>query len=85
MPPDRSDSQVQLDLLINAVVDYAIYMLDPEGQVLSWNTGAERVKGYSRSEILGEHFSRFYTPEDRAALVPQRALETARREGRFLA
>jgi PAS domain S-box-containing protein len=85
MSSDRSDSQVQLDLLINSVVDYAIYMLDPEGHVLSWNTGAERVKGYHRSEILGEHFSRFYTPEDRAALVPQRALETARREGRFLA
>ncbi len=76
--------EVQLDLLIDAVVDYAIYMLDLQGHVLSWNTGAERLKGYSRAEILGQHFSRFYTPEDQAAEVPKLALETARREGRFL-
>jgi PAS domain S-box-containing protein len=85
MAPDRSASQVQLDLLIDSVVDYAIYMLDPAGHVLSWNTGAERMKGYGRDEIIGQHFSRFYTPEDRAAGVPQQALATARREGRFLA
>jgi PAS domain S-box-containing protein len=83
--PERADSQVPLDLLIDSVVDCAIFMLDPQGYVLSWNTGAERLKGYSRTEILGQHFSRFYTPEDQAAQVPQRALETARREGRFLA
>jgi PAS domain S-box-containing protein len=85
MTSERADSQVQLDLLIDSVVDYAIYMLDPQGHVLSWNTGAERLKGYGRAEILGQHFSRFYTPEDRAAEVPRQALETARREGRFLA
>src|SRR6476661_4922964 len=58
-------------------------MLDTEGRVSSWNTGAERFKGYAAQEIMGEHFSRFYTEEDRQAGVPARALETARREGRF--
>jgi PAS domain S-box-containing protein len=81
----QAQVQVQLDLLIDSVVDYAIFMLDPEGYVLSWNTGAERTKGYSRAEILGQHFSRFYTPEDQAAGLPRHALETARREGRFRA
>jgi PAS domain S-box-containing protein len=85
MATERGEFEVQLDLLIDAVVDYAIYMLDPEGHVLSWNTGAERLKGYSRAEILGQHFSRFYTPEERAAGTPRRALETAAREGRFAA
>jgi PAS domain S-box-containing protein len=68
---------------VQGVTDYAIYMLDPEGHVSSWNAGAERFKGYSADEIIGEHFSRFYPNEDREAGVPQRALETARREGRF--
>jgi PAS domain S-box-containing protein len=85
MALERGEYEVQLDLLIDAVVDYAIYMLDPEGRVLSWNTGAERLKGHSRAEILGQHFSRFYTPEDRASGMPMRALEAARREGRFAA
>jgi PAS domain-containing protein len=70
-------------LLIEAVRDYAIYMLDPEGIVSSWNPGAERFKGYSASEIMGQHFSRFYTEDDREAGLPARALETARREGKF--
>ncbi|WJK07206.1 hybrid sensor histidine kinase/response regulator [Pseudomonas fluorescens] len=70
-------------LLIDAVVDYAIYMIDPEGIITSWNSGAKRFKGYEEAEILGEHFSRFYTPEDRANGLPQRALDTAIREGRF--
>lgn len=70
-------------LLINAITDYAIYMVDPQGYVASWNPGAERMKGYVASEILGQHFSRFYTPEDRAAGEPQHGLDTARREGRF--
>jgi PAS domain S-box-containing protein len=65
------------------VTDYAIYMLDPDGRVSSWNAGAERFKGYAADEILGEHFSRFYTEEDRDAGIPGIALETARREGRF--
>ena len=58
-------------------------MLDPTGIVSSWNPGAQRFKGYAESEILGEHFSRFYTEEDRATGLPQRALETAAREGKF--
>jgi PAS domain S-box-containing protein len=71
--------------LVQSVVDYAIYMLDPEGRVVSWNPGAERIKGYPPEEIIGEHFSRFYTPEDRAAGTPARALRTAAEEGRFAA
>src|SRR5579862_6763321 len=70
-------------MLIEAITDYAIYMLDPDGTITSWNAGAKRFKGYDESEILGEHFSRFYTPEDRDAGLPQRALETAIRDGRF--
>ena len=70
-------------LLIEAVTDYAIYMLDPDGTVVSWNPGAQRFKGYSADEIIGQHFSRFYTDKDRAAGVPKRALETAIREGKF--
>jgi PAS domain S-box-containing protein len=70
-------------LLIDAVVDYAIYMIDPQGVITSWNSGARRFKGYEEAEILGEHFSRFYTAEDRAAGLPQRALDTAIGEGRF--
>lgn len=54
-------------LLVDAITDYAIYMLSPEGIITSWNTGAQRFKGYKPSEILGEHFSRFYLEEDRAA------------------
>jgi PAS domain S-box-containing protein len=76
-------SEEQFQLLMQGVVDYAIYMLDQHGNVSSWNAGAERIKGYTRAEILGNHFSRFYTEEDRAAGVPKRALETALREGRF--
>jgi len=73
----------QYRLLIDAVVDYAIYMLDPQGRVSSWNSGARRLKGYEASEILGQHFSRFYTDEDRATGLPQRGLAAAERDGRF--
>lgn len=73
----------RFELLVQNVTDYAIYMLDPTGIVTSWNLGAERFKGYRADEILGEHFSRFYSPEDRVAGIPARALETAAREGRF--
>ena len=76
-------SEERFRLLVQSVTDYAIYMLDPDGNVSSWNPGAERFKGYAADEIMGEHFSRFYTDEDRAAGVPRFALETARREGRF--
>jgi PAS domain S-box-containing protein len=70
-------------LLIDAVIDYAIYIIDPDGIITSWNSGARRFKGYEEAEILGQHFSRFYTEEDRRAGLPQRALDTAIREGRF--
>ncbi|MGB8922637.1 MAG: PAS domain S-box protein [Pseudomonas sp.] len=75
--------EMRFRLLIDAVVDYAIYMIDPDGIITSWNSGAKRFKGYEKEEILGEHFSRFYTAPDRAAGLPQRALDTAIREGRF--
>ena len=75
--------EMRFRLLIDAVVDYAIYMIDPTGIINSWNSGAKRFKGYEEAEIIGEHFSRFYTDEDRAAGLPQRALDTAIREGRF--
>jgi PAS domain S-box-containing protein len=71
--------------LVQSVIDYAIFMLDLEGRVASWNPGAERIKGYTAGEIVGQHFSAFYTPEDREAKVPWAALETARREGRYAA
>jgi PAS domain S-box-containing protein len=70
-------------LLIEAITDYAIYMLDAHGRVSSWNPGAQRFKGYTEAEILGQHFSRFYTEEDRATELPKRALATAMSEGRF--
>jgi PAS domain S-box-containing protein len=70
-------------LLIEAVTDYAIYMLDAAGVVSSWNPGAQRFKGYTAAEIIGRHFSLFYTDEDREAGVPARALETAARDGKF--
>jgi diguanylate cyclase (GGDEF)-like protein/PAS domain S-box-containing protein len=69
--------------LVQGVTDYAIYMLDTDGFVVNWNAGAERAKGYKTDEIIGRHFSVFYTAADRAAGLPQRALETARRELRF--
>ena len=70
-------------LLVQAVTDYAIYMLDPTGVVTSWNPGAQRVKGYAAAEIIGQHFSRFYTEEDQENGLPARALEIATREGKF--
>jgi PAS domain S-box-containing protein len=73
----------QFRILVESVTDYAIYMLDANGHVTSWNTGAQRIKGYSADEILGQHFSRFYTESDRRNGVPQQALETAVREGKY--
>jgi PAS domain S-box-containing protein len=70
-------------LLIEAVTDYAIYLLDPSGIVTTWNPGAQRFKGYASGEIIGQHFSRFYTRQDQEADVPARALEIAKREGKF--
>jgi PAS domain S-box-containing protein len=71
------------ELLIQSVIDYAIYMLDPVGKIVSWNPGAELIKGYSAEEIIGQNFSRFYTEDDRAAGMPERALATAAQTGRF--
>jgi PAS domain S-box-containing protein len=77
------DSERRFRLLVNAVIDYALFMLDRDGRVSSWNAGAERVKGYTAGEILGRHFSCFYTEEQRQRGLPERALETTIREGRF--
>jgi PAS domain S-box-containing protein len=76
-------SEQQFSLLVNGVTDYAIFMLTPEGIVSSWNRGAQRIKGYTAAEIIGSHFSRFYTEADRKNDGPRRALETAAREGRY--
>ena len=81
---DSFESGAQLlRTLIEGVVDYAIYLLDPSGIVSSWNSGAERLKGYEADEILGRYFERFYTEEERTAGVPARALKVAAAEGRF--
>jgi len=77
------EAERRFRILVQGVTDYAIYMLDPDGRVTNWNAGAERIKGYSPDDIIGEHFSKFYTPEDFDAGVPHRALETARQEGRY--
>ncbi len=80
---EQVDSEKRFQLLVEAVTDYAIYLLDPHGKIISWNAGAERIKGYTSAEILGRHFSLFFTEEDRAAGKPAYVLETARRAGRF--
>ncbi|MFL5347837.1 MAG: PAS domain S-box protein [Hyalangium sp.] len=69
-------------MIIESVRDYAIFMLDPQGIITSWNTGAERIKGYTAEEIIGQPLSRFYTPEDLQRGLPQRLLRTALEEGR---
>jgi PAS domain S-box-containing protein len=77
------ESEWQFRSLVAGVIDYAFIMLDPNGIVASWNAGAERIKGYSASEIVGRHFSQFYTEEDRAAGAPAQALAIAAETGRF--
>jgi PAS domain S-box-containing protein len=77
------ESERRFRTLVQGVRDYALYMLDPEGRVSNWNTGAEAIKGYKADEIVGQHFSRFYTEEDRAAGEPARALATALAEGKY--
>jgi PAS domain S-box-containing protein len=69
--------------LLNGIRDCAIYIIDLRGYVVSWNAGAERIKGYSAGEVIGRHFSEFYTPEDRAAGLPALALDTAAKTGKF--
>jgi PAS domain S-box-containing protein len=77
------ESERRYRRLVEAVVDYAIFQLDVNGTVSTWNAGAQRIKGYSTEEIVGQHFSRFYTEEDRRSGVPDRALETAKTEGKY--
>ncbi len=77
-PPHNYDR-----LLIDAITDYAIYMLDPDGRVSNWNSGAQRFKGYAAHEIIGQNFSRFYTPEDQAAGLPRQFLDISARTGSF--
>ena len=77
------ESEEQFRLLVQGVTDYAIFMLTPDGHVRSWNAGARRIKGYLADEIVGQHFSKFYAPEDQAAGRPEAALRTAASERRF--
>lgn len=73
----------RFELLVAGISDYAIYMLSPKGIVVSWNSGAERFKGYKANEIIGQHFSRFYSEEDQKTGLPAKALDIALREGKF--
>jgi PAS domain S-box-containing protein len=77
------DDLQRFQILVTGVSDYAIYLLNPDGYVKSWNIGAQRLKGYTPDEIIGQHFSVFYTPEDRDSGLPARALQTALREGKL--
>ncbi len=77
------ESEESVRLLLESVKDYAIFMLDPKGNVATWNAGAQRIKGYRAAEIIGRHFSSFYPPEDVAARKPERELDAARRFGRM--
>ncbi|HEV2300439.1 MAG TPA: PAS domain S-box protein [Stellaceae bacterium] len=79
----RTERERQFDLLVETVTDYAIYTLDPQGNVTTWNVGAERIKGYRAEEVVGQNVSRFYTEEDRRAERHLAALATAEREGRY--
>jgi PAS domain S-box-containing protein len=76
-------SERQFRSFVDGVVDYALIMLNPDGIVASWNAGAERIKGYTAAEIIGKHFSQFYTPDDRASNLPGRSLDIARAAGKF--
>jgi PAS domain S-box-containing protein len=80
---ELAETERRFRLLVESVTDYAIYMLDPAGNVVNWNPGAQRIKGYAREEVLGRHFSRFYTDEDRSLEVPTRALQTAATSGKY--
>ncbi|MFC8593908.1 PAS domain-containing sensor histidine kinase [Streptomyces atroolivaceus] len=76
-------SETAFTLLVQGVLDYGIFMLDPHGYIISWNAGAKRIKGYEAADILGQHFSVFYPPEDQSSGKPQWELETAVAEGRL--
>ena len=77
------ESERRFRLLVEGVVDYAIYMLDPEGIVSNWNAGAKRIKGYDAADVVGKYFGMFYLPEDREAGMPARSLAVAREHGKF--
>lgn len=81
--PRMPNVEERYRLLVDSIIDYAVYMLDPDGIVASWNSGAQRFKGYTSEEIIGSSFSLFYTEEDRLAGLPQRGLEIAAAQGRF--
>ncbi|MBV9150164.1 MAG: PAS domain S-box protein, partial [Alphaproteobacteria bacterium] len=78
-------SEREFRLLVGAITDYAIYMLDPEGRITTWNAGAQRIKGYRAEEIIGEHYSRFYTEDARCAGIPAQNLRRAIEEGKVAA
>jgi len=77
------ESERRFRLLVEGVVDYAIYMLDPDGIVSNWNAGAKRIKGYDAADVVGKYFGMFYLPEDREAGMPARSLAAAREYGKF--
>src|SRR5438270_11192588 len=84
-PRDRHPAPPRAEefaILVDAVEDYAVFLLDPEGVIRSWNRGAARIMGYTENEAVGRHFSMFYGPEDLASEKPRRELETATRDGR---
>jgi PAS domain S-box-containing protein len=82
-PRELFESERSFRMLVDAVTDYAVYMLDHDGYITSWNAGGQRIKGYLPKEIIGQHFSRFYTEADRANGKPKRALKTAAQTGRY--
>src|SRR5580692_9623578 len=77
------DEAARYRILVEAVTDYAIYMLDPKGTVTSWNAGAQRIKGYAPEEIIGQNFSLFYTEEDRTKGMPEQVLSICATVGKF--
>src|SRR5436190_86949 len=81
--PSLGQSEERFRLLVEGVKDYAIFMLDPQGRVTTWNAGAESIKGYTAQEIIGQHFSRFYPPEQVERGWPDEELRRATAEGRF--
>src|SRR5437763_1266227 len=83
LPSIESLSWDDCRLLLENVVDYGIFMLDPEGHVAAWNAGAKKAKGYETDEIVGQHFSIFYPPEDKARARPAQILDVVRRVGRY--
>src|SRR5690348_446168 len=76
-------SEERFHMLVSSIEDYAIFMLDPYGVIQTWNEGVKRLKGYDEREIVGKHFSVFYTPEDRADGLPERVLDQATKNGRY--